>query len=682
MTRIKYTPSRIYGAIGRRISRARSRLADGQHSSFLTSTSRGELHRLPSAIPRLPIVWDDGLLSQLADHFIRHEFDILGSGWVQNRYGAVARGFGGHRYSPQLAVMPDEGDEWIGHYVNAANAAESRRIWRLIEREGGYTPIDWQRDIKSGHRWSAREHFSSVPISPAAGVDIKVPWELGRLQHLPLLAMAALRATPERARIYVREVQAQLLDFIALNPPRFGVNWRCPMDIGIRVANMVLALDLLEDVPHTRDEAIDDVFKRSIEEHASHIVKHLEWSEEARSNHYLANIIGVLFAASVLPRSEQCDAWLGFAVQELEVEILRQFRTDGGNFEASTGYHALSAEMAITGVLLANNLDEEKAKALEAYNHRAISVRPPFHAAPLTKTEWPDGTVSPFNREVLSRINGMTAFLSDVIRPDGKITQIGDMDSGRLFKTHSTWQQTDDNTLAENILDRRDVVKAGAAFPMQDAPNPAHIGEDLEDIQRTLSSLPSDQWREWVVPVPPTAVGDLSFSAYEQFGLYIVRGRHFYLSIRCFDGRLDGEWGHSHDDNLATELAVDGNDVVTDPGSFVYSPDTPLRTLYSASASHFAPRAKNRLSSRIDKGLFAREHDAHARCLYFGPSGFAGQLRGNDWVVTRTIAFEENAILIRDGSEPFELAPYEILSATHKVTEGYGKQTDRPICSL
>ena len=69
------------------------------------------------------------------------------------------------------------------------------------------------------------------------------------MQHLVQLARAFSFAYQEQLRlqepnVYVREFRNQILDFCATNPPRFGVNWRCTMDVAIRVANWVLTYDL------------------------------------------------------------------------------------------------------------------------------------------------------------------------------------------------------------------------------------------------------------------------------------------------------------------------------------------------------------------------------------------------------------------------------------------------------
>src|SRR5579863_8995519 len=96
-----------------------------------------------------------------------------------------------------------------------------------------YRPLDWHVDIRSGYRWKVTTPYSSTVYGTLPGVDVKLPWELARMQHAPRPALAAAtyrlsgdNTGADKLRI---EYQDQVLDFIASNPPRFGVNWACTM---------------------------------------------------------------------------------------------------------------------------------------------------------------------------------------------------------------------------------------------------------------------------------------------------------------------------------------------------------------------------------------------------------------------------------------------------------------------
>ncbi|MBI4530043.1 MAG: hypothetical protein HY709_00850, partial [Candidatus Latescibacteria bacterium] len=175
-----------------------------------------------------------GCIAALTEHYINHRFDLLGSGWVQVKHGVCCRGVEGYRYEMGSTVDADREGHWLEGRINPANVAEARRIWRLVDES--YVPIDWHVDVKSGYRWSEKTWYRKTPYAHKLGVDIKVPWELARMQHLPQLSLAY--ALGERGQqgfaqpyVYLREFRNQVLDFIATNPPRFGVNWHCTMDV-------------------------------------------------------------------------------------------------------------------------------------------------------------------------------------------------------------------------------------------------------------------------------------------------------------------------------------------------------------------------------------------------------------------------------------------------------------------
>ena len=195
------------------------------------------------------LIADSEQTLSLADLYLNHTFDLLGSGWVQVRHGMNCRGLESYRYSMGPAHKIDPQGTWLKRRVNASNKTYSKKIWRMVSHE--YTPIDWQLDFKSGYRWQEKKPASYCSPAPLPGVDIKVPWELSRMQHLPQLAWAYGLASQkveetQPPEAYSNEFRNQILDFIATNPPRFGVNWHCPMDVGIRVSNWLVTYDLVQ----------------------------------------------------------------------------------------------------------------------------------------------------------------------------------------------------------------------------------------------------------------------------------------------------------------------------------------------------------------------------------------------------------------------------------------------------
>src|SRR3989338_2545267 len=216
---------------------------------------------------------------ELGKYYIDHRFDLLGSGWVVVKYGMICRGLEGYVYNDEVPIPADPQGKWLEGRINPSNLKESQSIWSLVDPD--YQPIDWQRDFKSGYRWSEHTWFRDIPFGHMLGVDVKVPCELARMQHLPQIALAFVIArssddAPLSDKL-MREFRNQILDFMATNPPRFGVNWHSTMDVSIRMVNWLVAYDLFRVHGAKFDADFERLFIRSIYEHALHTFHHLEW---------------------------------------------------------------------------------------------------------------------------------------------------------------------------------------------------------------------------------------------------------------------------------------------------------------------------------------------------------------------------------------------------------------------
>ncbi|MBV9521272.1 MAG: heparinase, partial [Alphaproteobacteria bacterium] len=421
---------RAIGLVRRKSGAAIGRIIDGRRSTYSADAPEGDLQPLLGVLPLPPIAAARAWIAPAAALYCRHFFDLLGSGWVRVGYGMACAGFDGVRYGPAGAVTPDRDGAWLAAALAPAAVPKSRSIWRLVDE--GYAPIDWQLDIRSGFRWRQDQWAADAPIGHLPGVDVKVPWELARAQHLPILAWAYALATRgeggfEPAARYLGEFRNQVLDFIASNPPRFGINWRCTMDVAIRAANWVMAHDLFRAFGAAFDQPFTAALKGSLVDHGRHIVSNLEFYPEGRGNHYLADICGLAFIAACLPRNAEGDAWLAFAAQELCAEAEHQFGADGAGFEGSTSYHRLSAEMTLFTTALIEGLPEDRRAGIREADPALLRTRPRRRLA--TPRRLPD-------EAHLARIAAMAAFSRAVTKPSGRIAQIGDNDSGRFFKLH------------------------------------------------------------------------------------------------------------------------------------------------------------------------------------------------------------------------------------------------------
>ncbi|MEK9753833.1 MAG: heparinase II/III family protein [Rhodospirillaceae bacterium] len=580
---------------------------------------------LADAAPRLAEA-DLDRLERLADNHAAHRFDLLGSGWVEVRHGMTAAGFEGHRHPPH---DPAADLTAIVARLSPGNRAPAAEIRAALSES--YVPIDWQIDFRSGYRWREDRGSAGIPFGHEAGIDVKLPWELARLQHLPGLALAARLGAPDKRTARRHECRDQIIDFISANPPGYGVNWHCTMDVAIRAANMAMAHWLLG--AEAGDAGFERELARSLLAHGRHIMANLEHRAGFNGNHYLADVCGLAFVAAALEPTNEVRHWWNFAKTEVVAETAAQFGHDGANREGSTSYHRLSAEMVAWTVALV--LGRDRADTLPA--------------------------------DTGIRLARMAAFSADATKSDGCVVQVGDNDSGRFF---SLGAGDVDDRLDANPLDHGALIAAigaltgtdtdaGERFTIERALagalsggnaliSPAAVAPDR------ISPLPapapgSPHGPEAALELPDGVLDGVVAAAYPDFGLYIWKSPRLFVSVRCGPVGQNGHGGHAHNDQLAIELQVDGVDWLADPGSYVYTADSALRDAYRSVIAHAAPRMGTREPASLALGMFRLEDSARAECLRFDAQGFLGRHFGFGEMVCRAVRIEPGRIRLRDA---------------------------------
>jgi hypothetical protein len=615
-------------------------------------------------------------------------------------HGMRCRGFAGSRYEMGILVTVDSEGKWLEGKINSANLKDSKRIWGLVERN--YIPIDWHLDFKSGFRWSEDTWFMDIPFAHKPGVDIKVPWELARMQHLPQLAIAYAVTHSDlregaRKQSYFGEFRNQILDFIATNPPRFGVNWRCTMDVAIRISNWLVAYDFFRAHGAEFDSAFKTELVNSVYAHGRHIVNNLEWYPELRGNHYLSNIVGLLFVSAYLPRAPEIDAWLAFAVQELINEVHYQFNQDGTNFEASTTYHCLSAEMVIYASAIVLGLSDEKQAALRDYDHRLHNMRPELKPAPipLYSLTDDDSGLLPFPAWYIMRLEKMVEFVMDITKPNNRVPQIGDNDSGRFFKLSSVYQQMAVKEAKEcyenlhnytELLDEADYLHGDllnfkglirAACGLLDRGDfDAWVGEKTIESEvirglaggkklrpgmglngktqylipdKHLCSLAKGGHREEGEKVDIFNAVQNGLSVYPDFGLFIYKYASVYLLVRCGPNGQNGNGGHCHNDKLSIELNIGGVDFFVDGGSYIYTAHPEARNYFRATEAHNTLGILGEEQNdwpRGEKGVFAMSNHANEKVISVDNVMFEGSHLGFGVEHRRTLTWKQNRNLL------------------------------------
>ena len=394
----------------------------------------------------------------------------------------------------------------------------------------GYPP-EWNLDFVSVKDWP---QISSQLLKPVRhdGSDVKVPWELSRLQFLPVLGKAWVLTREDR---YRRAALELLSDWIKKNPVGIGIHWTLAMEAALRSMSMCFLLELLSPFPVEDRAWLQDV-TTSLWQHLLFIEAHNEFSHFARSNHYLSNIVGLLCLSIYLDGARMESRRENYC-RLVEQEILHQTYDDGGHYEASTGYHVLVTQMFTSALLLM------KAHGREPAPH------------------------------FLSRLQSMYRLLSALADDRGRLPQIGDCDDGRVELL------ADDLERMLHPPDQRDSLAISSLLGIGEClfsenyrgQREEAVWYGLHGCEQRPSHPPRTDRRSKIFPRSGLAVGALGET------------QAIFLAV---PNGIAGRGSHTHNDKLSIILRIAGEEFLTDSGTYCYTRDPDRRNRLRSTAAH------------------------------------------------------------------------------------------------
>lgn len=458
--------------------------------------------------------------------------------------------------------------------INAANLAV-RHVFDLL----GSGPcslgnsIDWQLDFKTGYRWNEKAFYKGLHPAPyPGGYDIKVPWELSRCQHFTWLGQAYWLSSDEA---YAREFCSQVEQWILNNPPQLGVNWVCTMDVGIRAVNWLWGYAFFRHSASLSDE-FHIHFYRSMLEHGRHIVHNLEYSEILTSNHYISNLVGLVYLGFLLPEFIEAQNWCNFGLHELESEMFKQVYPDGTNFEASTNYHRLVTELFLSATMLAS------------INGRS------------------------FSPEYLASLDRMIFVIASIMRPDGTTPIIGDQDNGRLYRL-KVWENE-----SQEWVKFRPLLAAYSAWKRK----PLGVNFNSEDWTEAFWLVGPEAVRQLQHMQRNLKLNPTSSILFPDGGWAVLRSDDDYLFFKTGPVGQNSQGGHSHNDSLSLDVFADGQTWIADPGTYEYTADFESRNLFRRTRAHNTVYIPGYEQSQIDiKSPFRVDVPSKTRIMYSESKG-------------------------------------------------------------
>src|SRR5215213_10441046 len=309
----------------------------------------------------------------------------------ENRDGKFFRGFTDRQnadfYRRQFPTQAAE-------LIVSANRIVDEHRWPLLgfgEKDFG-EEIEWARDPLSGCLWPL-DYYGDIKLIRDDGSDVRVLWELNRLGHFVTLARAYLITNDER---YSAEFFSQVQSWDEQNPYGRGANWTCAMEVALRAMNLLAAFYVFRASSLLDPDSLQRLL-RLFQQHGNYIDRNLEFSHIATSNHYLSDVVGLLWLGRLLLEFRDSENWGDFGLVEMLKEMDKQVLADGADFESSTGYRRFVLELFLYSFLLcgANGVEIEMKYWTKLYR--------------------------------------MLVYMRVYLRPDGFAPLIGDTDSGQVL---------------------------------------------------------------------------------------------------------------------------------------------------------------------------------------------------------------------------------------------------------
>jgi hypothetical protein len=519
----------------------------------------------------------------LADLICSHKFNLLGSGMHEVAYDIDYNGFEGFKFTKKISGNKSS---ILKNNINSSNLNYAKEIIKKLH--DNYKLIDWQRDFRSGYRWDSTTHFSKITYGSIDGVDVKIPWELGRLNHFIILFYAwKITNKPE----YKDEFTSQIYDFTAQNPPKFGVQWSSAMDVALRAVSLVSVYSLFISSGVDYDNDFKRIFYNYLNSHLIFLLNNLEWSSGMRANHYFANICGIIYLCTFLPVTKITSFAFIFALNELRSETLYQFNNDGGNFEASLPYHTFVSEMLFHTQLFINQIPKDRINNFVANYNSDIHKEFSFHNDIIKRINdikfsqlINDGKVT-FDDIYNQKIQKIAAFNLNCLSPNNFDFQLGDNDNGYFFRFMS--------------------------FINEDFSIQSGNRTELYKISKYLN-------RNYT---PPKSI------FMEDFGVFFHRENKYKIAVRCGSVGQNGKGGHAHNDQLSFELYAHNQLLICDAGTYNYTAAPNLRNIFRSTESHNTLQIENYEQNPIPEGrnkLFWMNDTAKAKCLNYSEHNFVG----------------------------------------------------------
>ncbi|KJS66625.1 MAG: hypothetical protein JL50_11325 [Peptococcaceae bacterium BICA1-7] len=382
--------------------------------------------------------------------------------------------------------------------------------------------INWHLDPVTGNTWPCK-HWSSINLSDDSKGDIKYTWELNRHQHLMVLGRAYWYTGDEK---YARECISQIESWIKANPHEIGVNWFSSLEVSLRLISWLWVFHLIKPSSCFTEDFQEKMLK-TMYLHARHIEKNINLSKYCiRNDHIIGDATGLLIFGLTFPGFQESSGWIKKSVRFLNIELMRQFTSDGVYFAYSTNYQRFVMYFYLLAV-----------KMMELNKI-------------LVPEQWK------------VRLEKACRFIESLILEDGKVPRLGENDGGEVCRLHTCGH-----------WDYRPLIQTASII----------LGQSSDIITRSSEEV------FWLTGRVARQKSDRQSKECRDFSLFLKNGGYHVLSdgraklvFRCGSNIS----GYGHADLLSVDFSLDGDPLLSDKGTYLYNGPKEWRDYFKGTGSH------------------------------------------------------------------------------------------------
>lgn len=482
-------------------------------------------------------------------------------------------------FEPGFSVLPESPPERSDESKSFLDADAEDRLRRkaneicenrlsFFDLQGQFLgdPVDWHSDHSAGKRQPLRiSHLIDYRDFDTVG-DCKLVWEPNRHHQLVVLAQA-FHVTRDAA--YAEKVCSLFESWLEANPFGYGMNWRSPLELGIRLINWVWALDLIRS-----SNVMSDDLWQQLRYTAYLMCRDIsrKYSQGSSSNnHLIGEAAGVFVAVSYFADFPDARDLQIRSRSILEREILAQSYPDGCTREQALGYQFFVLQFLTLCAL--------------------VGIR----------------TGHPLSPDYMNRLRRQYRFVSLLAEGGSDLPMFGDKDDGYVLD-FGVPVTDPDMTIATGACLFRDAELAGNVRQW-----PSALGWLFD--QKTITGTRNSVSRQDT---------SLASHAFRDSGHFLLQSGEkagpeaLSLLFDCGEIGFGSIAAHGHADALSFTLRAAAKPIFVDTGTYDYFSHPEAREYFRSTRAHNTVEIDGQSQSETS-GPFMWAYKAAATCLDFHP---------------------------------------------------------------